>query len=552
MRQVQQLVLGFCFAGMIGSTSAHAWSRQCAWSSSSGIRTIDTAVHCASFESLGYECDLVKHAILLAHRPWNEIGGVNVRLGPPLEVSSWSGPFAGVLYRMDEASSSPSTVAITTPVNCQAPIVTVFARTPLSFSRPTPTDNRDLIGVLTHETGHALGLNDADAAPGRCGGVPNTTTRAVMRSSATSRDLDARTLFRDDWNALRSGACAYAGATPTGVVQVRESTDRGASWALSSSWATGTNLTPDLVRLPQFPTGSLRIEAAVNTDNRVEIRRWNGGYISVATETARALAGPAVEWNQSSLVLVAYPSLEPGNEGVIRVLRSLNDGATWSAVNTTFRTNHRVGLAYHPGRYRFYMVFSEGPPNGIGGDCTTCGRLNVVSTVDGVTFSSPFVVDPFRVAQAGPGIGCEPAGKSKCWIVYPDAVVLPPALRSSVIDTDPSGTILGQTNQSPFPYWNGHHIVSRNDVDLAFEDLPDTRHFVITFRETNVAQSQMAVWLRAADFAPPAGFLSSATSPYDPGFPFGGEVVPGVLTGVGASQAWDHTGPIAVYTIAHK
>jgi hypothetical protein len=40
--------------------------------------------------------------------------------------------------------------------------------------------------------------------------------------------------------------------------------------------------------------------------------------------------------------------------------------------------------------------------------------------------------------------------------------------------------------------------------------------------------------------------------PYNPGFPFGGEVVPGVLTGVGGSQIWNMSGPVAVYTIAHK
>jgi hypothetical protein len=586
------------------------WSRFCRWSPQQAS-SIPTLVHCDSFESLGYDCESVIRVFNRVRLRWNQNGGTDVRLGQPTATAFWGPAIPGVagsfIYRADNGSTSSGVVAVQKGSCNTSVTITVFTRFSFSLTRPTNSGNLSMAGILLHETGHGLGFWHHTEMVGGCGGVQATTSRSVMNGPCpvpycnsesdcapeqdcdltplyagrgvctphpcpppeaafeSSRDYDAEMLFHDDWIGLRSGACPYTPAVPAGAVTVRRSADGGATWMPESAWPSSTNLTPAIVAASGIGVEGFRIEAAIDANNRLVIRRRigtgvTGAYLDPQEDpdpSVVAAAGPALAWDGVERFLLVYPTLGSSDDGRLRVLWTTDAGNTWEGDTWPVSSTHRVGIAWHASRGRFYVAFAEGPAFGTGDGCLNCGRISVLSTVEGADYSAVWVhpAGVNRSAAAGPGIACPP-GQAKCWIVFPDADVLPETLRQVVVDTGASGTIFGETNTASFPVWNGRWITSMQDVTAAFD--PSRMALVYAFQEQDAGASMDVVWLPAQDVSPPVGFATdpiSATSPsmmlpISPGFLSGsGPATTGIVTGVGVSV--DPATNI-VYAIAQK
>lgn len=535
------------FAGQVSTVAA--WSRECAWPpGGGGITTIPVDVHCASYESLGYDCDEVLAAIRLASRPWNEQGGTAVRLGLPAVTTNPSSVMGHMVIRMLGQSTDPGTIGLAN-IWCTNPTMVLFANWQLAMNRPAATREIDFVDVMSHEIGHMLGFRHSNDSPGACGGV-SYSGRAMMHPSAGQ----ARSLFRDDWDGMRagSGSCRYFPRLPTGTLIVRRSQDGGATWFLDHWLTEGSNNGPGIAA-GNFGGGPFLLEARIDSDNYLSVMRrdatcpggWCGPYFDPTSPRPRAFAGVSVACSPSRCIVV-YPLFEntttPTQEGILRMLTTTN-GSTFTVFDTPYRTMARPGIAYSATRGRFYVAYANLPNP----DDGSLGQLYVFSTTNGSSVSSAFEVQTSAeedFAAAGPGIACP---SSKCWVLFPESRVLTPTLRQVVFNTDSAGAITGLTSSFSYPFWGfsgSRTVASRHDVGVAYDT---TRtDLVFAFREQNAAQSLLAVWQGDPDTFPPQGWDGVPWA----GFNSGGEVQQGNLFGP-AVTVDTSTEPDTVYVIGH-
>jgi hypothetical protein len=485
---------------------ALAWGRLCKWPTGSGITTIETRVHCESFEGYGYSCEAVKKALLLAHRAWNTQGHVNVRLGDPEETTEWDVNSGKVLYRMHPETGNPfilqavenSTSGSTAP-ECTANVTSFMAPAHWSYSDQKDASAPSLASGAMFAAGYALGLGCVFCS---CGASDAPTGPSLMdlRVFDPGLFMSSRTLWHDDFIGLRSGnsGCEYSPAVPSSDMRIY----RGSTQQFSS-FTGSTNATPAIAA---SPSGNHGVVAFLDENAQLVVYRWapgqGGSNLSIVTNLCSttcppSMAGPQLVYGNGGKFLLAYPVLDAENEGRIRLGISSDNGASWEWEDAGARfTGHRVGLAWSelpegepvdggqsPGG-AWILAYAKQPSQASTPDWSSARDIVVRAftwTQSGITWLGSQQWDNRRAA-GGVDVTCarkavdaqEPTGyeATLCWVVYPDGNVDGHVIRvGPVIAFQPEKSIFQRSFAWSFtsPAWEvGRYLQTPYDVSAAY------------------------------------------------------------------------------------
>lgn len=232
-------------------------------------------------------CSQALHMVHAASIPWNETGNVNVQLKPPVSTSVSTRVSDSILYRAMPQNPDPSVVALV-EFPCDSGLgitVDVSFESFWTTTLPMASGNQDLVGILMHAIGHALGLGDADDGTAACGGSPHVG-RAIMAPDGPSRTVGTgvRALFYDDWTALRDTAstCAYTPSGHAGTARIWR-TPNGGVTAIPLSLASPpvTNARIGLVPQRMFGFSGEVFFAYLDTNNDVVVADDVGNVFGV-------------------------------------------------------------------------------------------------------------------------------------------------------------------------------------------------------------------------------------------------------------------------------
>jgi hypothetical protein len=538
-----------CVTGF--SVPAQAWSKACKWPTPGGgqIVHIPVRVHCQSFEQYGYPCSSVRDAVWLASRPWNVTTSSEVRLQYPSVTSSWAAEPGEIRIRMHPQHSTPTVLASTGYCAGNQPTINVHASHHWSLTLPTPEGAWDMVTILTHELGHALGMNHSSANPGACGGVKlpcdplnGIPCERAMMTAGAGVDTRSRTLWWDDIIGFSYGGdpnCDYAIAKQGGDMLLRASTDAGETWSTIETIgaSVGYTMTPGMAA---DGFGNL-VLGLVNPGNQTQIWRYTGSLSAVAS-MGWALAAPTFAYGNGMFVgalplFFQGPSLPSDRTGELRVFRSTDGGASWFWIQyPAMPTAHRPAIAWNENSQRWYLAIVEHPGTLANNNPSFVpGRLAIYWSTNAILWEGPLRTGDR--ASAGPGLTCPPDTGGRCWLVYPDARVAQGTLRERVFrpcEEDDMGPIdlehwnpcrwTGHCNlvglgglaackfsqNFLFPDADGIRVASHDDVSAFYDPSQGAVVFALRSRTLGLG---VVTWLDHEDTAPPPGFSGQPPAP---------------------------------------
>lgn len=263
-----------------------------------------------------------------------------------------------------------------------------------------------LFGVLMHELGHTLGLDHSASSKSIMSGGYDWTDEFGPWSGDIA---DARALYRlRDADRLR---------------QLR-TVNAGASWTVLNNNITNfghpaSRTTHEVAAVGNASNGRYTV-AWVAPGNRLTWIRGNGVSFDPGTWTIfggspEVMFGAALAGNDAQTLLWAF--VDTGNDDRrVQVLRSRDDGATWSYVNFPVgRTYGRPGIATTMvGGQRYWIVVWAHHDES---EQAETGRIFAsVSSNDGSTWTAPQAINTFYKVHDGISVACN--GGNRCGITF--------------------------------------------------------------------------------------------------------------------------------------
>jgi hypothetical protein len=292
----------------------------------------------------------------------------------------------------------------------------------MSMSSLVPGQNGvDLLRVLSHEFGHALGL-----------GHNTVAATSLMGTDVPCGEGRIRNPFGDDIEGLR----AVYPASSADVARWREMT--------STSWSTETSVAPvdgvwdALAAVGRSGSGEKVIVSEVSDGGTIigfnratypltATSTWDAIYTNAHTWrpvaiAARPLSDPAGELWVAALSLEQQRSSDcPG----IRVFRSTNAFTSFTSVDLVSAgqcgSQHEPAVAYDKGRGRFIVAYA-----------LSDGVILTRTSTDGTSWTTGQALNVggnYLRSMEAPSLACANAG-SQCLLSYLDGDTLPPALQN--------------------------------------------------------------------------------------------------------------------------